>query len=123
MALVTLATSDEIRPLLMKAAASKIDPAGKYNIDLMMKSGQCWKIYENGVITGALVTRDDNGELWIMAAAGYSPSDMTQIMADHLLSISAGYRSIAFQTARRGLVKKIQAHGYEISGYILRKKL
>jgi hypothetical protein len=45
-------------------------------------------------------------------------------MAEHLREHAGGrFRSIGFQTARRGLVKKAEQHGYRVAAYIMRKDL
>lgn len=123
MALVEVATIDEVRPLLARVNSTKVS-SGKHCIEALMRQGQCWKISEQGVVTGALVTRADGRELWILAAAGRSDADLTEIMVRHLEQTAAGrFDSIGFQTKRRGLVRKTQKHGFEVAGYIMRKKL
>jgi hypothetical protein len=90
----------------------------------MLRAGQCWKVEEGGAIVGALVTTEDHGGLWVSMAAGRSVEDLTELMVAHLDEHAKGrYRSIGFQTARRGLVKKTKAHGYQVSAYIVRKEL
>lgn len=121
---VAVAAPAEVRDVLRLASSPKTDPHGRHCVDALMALGQCWKFVEHGAITGAMVTTDDDGELWVLAAAGRSPVDLVAVMADHLIAQADGkYRSIGFQTARRGLVKKAEHHGYEVSAYIMRKTL
>ncbi|MDP1978043.1 hypothetical protein [Undibacterium sp.] len=120
MALVAIAKPEEVRQVLLAGLASQLGE--KYSIDKMMAAGQCWKIVDDGRIVGAYVTRDDNGELWVLAAAGRANTDLS-LLIDHHLKQATGYRSVGFQTARKGLVKKAKEQGYEIAGYILRRKL
>lgn len=124
MALVEIATIEEVAPLLRSLDSPKADRDGLYPIEPIMRNGQCWKVTENGVITGALVTIEDGRELWVTLAAGRSDADLTEIMAQHLERTAAGrFDSIGFQTERRGLVRKTQRHGFELAGYIVRKRL
>lgn len=121
---VSLAAPDEVRDVLRLASSPKTDPDGRHCVDALMALGQCWKFVEGGAITGAMVTTADDGELWVLAAAGRSTIDLVAVMAEHLKAQAAGlFRSIGFQTARRGLVRKAEAHGYAVSAYIMRKTL
>lgn len=63
-------------------------------------------------------------ELWIQAAGGNSPLDLTAIALEQIEAQAVGiYTSIGFQTRRRGLVKKAMRAGFVVDGYILRKKI
>lgn len=121
---VAIAEPGEVRALLATAQTDKTDPERRYSVDAMIGAGQCWKVEEGGQITAAFVTTEDNGELWVSVAVGRSACDLVEILVQHLDATAAGrYRSIGFQTARRGLVKKTQHHGYAVAGYIMRKTL
>lgn len=64
-------------------------------------------------------------EFVIVAAAGEYAGDLTAVglsLAEHEAR-RRGARSVAFQTRRRGLVKKSSACGYAAAGYIMRKGL
>lgn len=64
------------------------------------------------------------GELWVQAAGGNARADLTRIGLAAIEYQAAGkFQSVGFQTRRTGLVKKAQALGYTIDGYILRKTL
>lgn len=64
-------------------------------------------------------------ELWIQAAGGAAGIDLTKfgLASIEQQAIAAGLGSVGFQTRRRGLVRKAIAAGYQIDGYILRKKI
>lgn len=124
MAAIAQSVADEVRDLLRTAASPKTDPDGRHSVDALIATGQCWKIVEEGAITGALVTEAYGDELWISVAVGRAQADLVELMADHLREHAAGrFRTIAFQTARRGLVKKAERHGYRVAAYIVRKAL
>ncbi|AVR96895.1 hypothetical protein [Pseudoduganella armeniaca] len=124
MASVTPAVADEVRAMLRGAQSAKTDPDGRHDVDALIDAGQCWKIVEEGAITGALVTEAYGAELWVSVAAGRAQADLVALMADHLRQHAAGrFKTIAFQTARRGLVKKAERHGYRVAATIMRKEL
>ena len=121
---VDVADPEEVRALLNSAHSRKTDPACQFSVDHMMLQGTCWKILNGDAIEGALLTTEEDGALWIMVAAGRSTHDLCDIMAAHLVAEAKGrYTAIGFRTARRGLVKKAQRHGYEVEAYIMRKDL
>lgn len=124
MAHVSIAAPGEVRDLLRAAHSEKTDPAGRFSVDSMIAAGTCWKIVEGGVITAALLTSEEGGALWVLIAAGRSCTDLVDVMAAHLQQHAAGrYNSIGFRTARKGLVRKAERHGYEVEAFIMRKKL
>jgi hypothetical protein len=121
---VGLANPDEVRALLRTVVTAKTDPAGRYDADALMALGQCWKITEAGRIVAALVTSEEDGALWVLAAVGRAEHDLVDVMAAHLGETAQGrYKAIGFRTARPGLVKKAQRHGYTVEAYIMRKTL
>lgn len=110
--------------MLHSAQSAKTDPDGQHSVDALIVAGQCWKIVEEGAVTGALVTQAYGDELWVSVAVGRAQADLVALMADHLRQHAAGrFRTIAFQTARRGLVKKAERHGYHVAATIMRKTL
>jgi len=123
MACVAVAQPGEVADLLFSAQTDKTDPDRRHDVAALFAGGQFWKVEEGGAIVGAMLTHSHGDELWVDIAVGRAPEDLVALMAAHLDSQGAGFRSIGFQTARRGLVRKIARHGYEIEAYILRKKL
>lgn len=110
--------------MLHKAHSEKNDPGIRHDMDAIIADGQCWKLVEQGAIVGALVTTEAGADLWVSMAAGRAQCDLVAVLADHLRRHAAGrYRSIGFQTARRGLVKKAKDHGYTVEAFIMRKSL
>lgn len=110
--------------MLHQAQTDKTDPERRHDVDAMIAGGQCWKLVEQGAIVGALVTTEAGADLWVSMAAGRAQCDLVAVLADHLRRHAAGrYRSIGFQTARRGLVEKAKGHGYTVEAFIMRKSL
>lgn len=114
---------DEVRETLAASFTAKTDRSGKYSLDSLIRQGQCFKVMEGDTIVGAYVLKADGIECYVLAAAGRCDGDLTAAMLAFIEDNGAEFDSIGFQTRRRGLVKKAQKHGYEIAGYIMRKKL
>lgn len=88
----------------------------------MCEAGECWDVQsEQGGRAVVVIQRTPSGLLWIDAAAGQGGGDLTHTI--DRLAASIGGQSIAFQTRRRGLVRRTEALGYHVAGYIMRKDL
>ena len=62
-------------------------------------------------------------EIFITQAAGKADFDIVEIGLKIIEKQAASFKSVAFQTIRRGLVKKAEKFGYKQDGKILRKWL
>lgn len=72
----------------------------------------------------AYAVRAAGSELWIQAAGGAAEIDLTRFgLAAIEQQARGGFKSVGFQTRRRGLVAKALKAGYKIDGYILRKEI
>lgn len=111
--------------------AARFDTSGGLLTPGEMVQGAIWQSLEqDGERIGAYalsLTQHDNGAvLWMVAAAANVPG---RDLSPHILSIieqqakQAGAAQVAVQTIRRGAVKKLLAHGYEVTGITLRKKI
>ena len=99
------------------------DPTGRTDaaaLAAMTERGQCFAL--GGAADAVYVVNVRNGVCWVDAFAGRGP-DLVRVLAGLLDQQAAGCRSVAFQTARRGLVRQVQRHGYRITGWILEKDL
>ena len=116
---------DDIRAVLAPAVAPKADAVGKYSLDSLAQGAQCFKVQgDNGEVVAAYIVAAEGDELFIRAAAGRARLDLSDIIDALTEGQAKGrFKSIAFQTQRPGLVKKSQVHGYEIAGYVMRKKI
>jgi hypothetical protein len=65
-----------------------------------------------------------NGVAWVEAAQGDpGPVDWTAVL-DGVIGAQAGaVRSLATQTARPGLVRKLRRHGWNVAGWIMSKDM
>ena len=115
---------DEVRDVLAPAVAPKADAVGKYSLDGLADGGQCFKVVSDGeTILAAYIVAAEGDELFVRAAAGRAQLDLSDVLDALTEAQASRFRSIAFQTQRRGLVKKALEHGYEIAGYVMRKKI
>lgn len=115
---------DAVADMLNAAASDKTATAGTVpDMASLAAQGQCYAVYEHEQLRGAYVLKAIGGECWVLAAAGRAEFDLTAVLADVINQQAQQFKTIGFQTARRGLVKKAQRHGYEIAGYILRKRV
>lgn len=112
---------EQVRELLALAEGDDVQGVGLDNIlhncNFYILQGDGGKL--------ALALMPIARELWVQAAGGLGNSDLTRAGLEHTEERAAagGFQSVGFQTRRKGLVKKAQAQGYQIDGYILRKKI
>lgn len=101
------------------------DPAGLEDADSAVVGCQSFRL--DGSAGHAVFTLDGlrSGTVWIRAAAGEGPGDMTAqtLQAIEAMAAQVQARRLGFQTARPGLVRKAARHGYRVTGWILQKDL
>lgn len=110
------------------AAHVHLDPEGIATPESLAAAGPSFGIEtEQGRTVFTL--RTDGAECWIQAAAGsgYGMTAPTFAVIE-AIATRAGCNRVAFQTVRRGLVRRARRLGYQIagqigSGHILRKEL
>lgn len=98
------------------------DPSGRSTPETLAAAGQAFELsVSNG--SAVFVVNKNGGQLWIQAAAGAAADNLTEIGLDLIeeMARQADCTQVAFQTMRRGLVKKANQRGYEIAGWILKK--
>lgn len=64
-----------------------------------------------------------NGQAWVEACKGSGAVDFTRTLLPAIELQASALDSVAFQTSRRGLVRKAERQGYRVTGYIMRKDL
>lgn len=106
------------------------DPLGEGATDLhaLADRSACYLVKgEAGTLAMALqmrvgLTRD---VFWINAAAGQGANDWTRngLAVAEFKARECRAHAVGFQTARRGLVRRAQAQGYRLAGFILLKDL
>lgn len=113
-------------PYLERAAAFDVDDAG----ELQLGDAAVFELRDGDRLVGAFaleVSTDSRGHLVRVLAAGGEPGhDLTGEMVrfvEREARDRIGARAIGCETRRRGLVKRLQAEGFKVAGFILRKDL
>jgi hypothetical protein len=100
------------------------DPAGIATPASMAATGQPMRVTtEAGELVYVATKRAET--LWIEAAQGQGAQDFTALGLElaQRTAQNTGCESVSFQTARRGLVKKAEQHGFKVVGWILKKEV
>lgn len=100
------------------------DPTGEATAESIAAAGQAFE-FEAGGGGGVFVVCKRGPMLWIEAAHGRSADDLTDVGLQLVEEMArrAGCTEVGFQTARPGLVKKSERHGYAARGWIMKKKV
>lgn len=88
----------------------------------MAARGQCFAATAPGAQV-VYVLRVENGRAWVDAMKGAGAVDWIANALPIIEAQAQGLRAVAFQTGRRGLVRKAQRQGYRVAGYIMEKAL
>jgi hypothetical protein len=107
------------------AGVERSDPRGVTGeLDLLehCMSGLCFGVTV-GESKGVYVLAVRNGQAFIRWARGEGDVDLTRTVLPVIEQQCGRLDSLAFQTARPGLVRKATQQGYEVTGWILKKKL
>lgn len=100
-----------------------LDPAGMVrDAQDIVAGGRCFQL-QGDRSTAVYVLTVQNGVAWVQAAAGNGPIDWTAVLDETITQQAAGLRALGCQTARPGLVRRLQRRGWRISGWVLRKEL
>ncbi len=120
-----------VRPIAAEEAArrlagvAELDPSGvAASAAELTRHGQAFAIESEGG-SAVFVVAVRNGCAFVVAAKGEGVIDMTAVL-DHVVTRGAtndGCTSVALQTARPGLVRKLQKRGFRVTGWVLRKDL
>jgi len=108
------------------AGMAALDPTGRMcedGIPGMARRGECFLATTGEGDQAVVVMRQENGVAWVDAARALSGQRWTPALFAAIERQARGQQAVAFQTARAGLARSAQALGYEVTGYILRKKL
>lgn len=128
---VQLATDRQAcRPLLERALRYEVGGLSA-GVEQLVGDAAIFEIRDDaGHLVGAFaleVNEDSAGRsLEVLAAGGKPGHDLTGAMVDAVTREArehVGAHCIGCTTKRRGLVKRLQAEGFEVAGFILRKKV
>jgi len=123
------ATFADARPLLARAALRGDTTAGAASLDELCAGGQVFAVHDGGgrpVMAYVLAVRQHEAArvCWVQAAAGSAPGvDLTRELLPRIerQAKEQGAGQVAITTRRRGLMKKLRAQGYTVTGVTLRK--
>lgn len=108
------------------AGLHTLDPRGiatPADIRRMADEGHCFSLTADNGAQAVYVLMVRNGQAWIEAAAAHGAVDFTRDGLAVIERQAERLDSVAFQTARRGLVRKAMKRGYRVTGWILKKDL
>lgn len=90
----------------------------------MCERGLCFHAgMHSGEAVYVLHVDRQRGHVQVMAALGAASTDLTATVLPIIEAQAAGMRRVTLQTRRRGLVRKLQRHGYTVRGWILGKDI
>lgn len=90
----------------------------------VIAGSRCFLLRVDGRDVFAWAVSRVGDELWIDAAAGKAPGyDLTAAGLAIVEAQAAGLETVGFLTRRPGLLKKAQRLGYQVDGWILRKRI
>lgn len=107
------------------AGCAQLDPCGmlaERDIAGMTASAQCYAATTDAGQAVYLV-RVKNGVAWVDAVKGTGRVNWRHVLLPVIEMQAKGCAAVGFQTARPGVVREAQKQGYEITGWIMRKKL
>lgn len=120
-----------LAPISPKEAAQALsglghlDPSGRCTeggLRAMCEASRCVQVTDgHGGLAVVVYELDEGGTAWVCAAVGQGGRDLTAAIDDAMRSLGA--RAVAFQTKRRGLVRRAERLGYALTGYIMRRDL
>jgi hypothetical protein len=104
-----------------------LDPSGMSeaaDIPGMCQGGACFEVTQ-GNAQAVCVVSTKNGVLWVHAAKGGGNADMTAALDEalHELARALGARTIAMQTLRPGLLRKVTGRGWTLAGWIVKREV
>jgi hypothetical protein len=118
-------TAREAVPLLARAARW---PTTDETLDHLTDAGRNFVVEQDGKPVFAYTLAVHGRECYVLAAAGAASFDLTAFGLALIEAHAHGLDTVAFQTRRKGLIRKAARHGYAVAGRagdgtILRKEL
>ncbi|AVO42729.1 hypothetical protein C6571_16790 [Simplicispira suum] len=118
-------------PMLSRAQVRGDTTAGAATVGELCQGGQGFEVSDSAgrpVMAYVLAIRDHAAArvCWVQAAGGAMPGvDLTRELMPTIerQAQEQGAWQVAITTRRRGLIKKLRAQGYQISGVTLRKEI
>lgn len=108
----------QVEAALAFESAGMVDPAGVHSPRTAAMAGRCFSLeFPQG--SAVISVGEEGGALWCYALAGRG-RDLTRKADAVLCQIArlSGFRTIGFQTARPGLVRRCRALGYLVTDVV-----
>lgn len=125
MAKISISKLDSHSTALLLVGCESLDPCGMVtaqDIKRMTESGQCFAAKAEHS-QAVYVLKIVNGVAWISACKGAGPVKWREVLLPIIEEQAKGLIAVGFQTKSKGLVKAAQAQGYEVTGWIMRKRI
>jgi hypothetical protein len=87
----------------------------------VVRGAHCFRI--EGAATAVYVMRPMGDVAWVEAAKGAGLVDVTEVLDQAMTVQARGFRRLAMQTKRAGLVRKLTRRGWKVRGWIMTKEL
>lgn len=88
----------------------------------MTRAGQCFAATAADS-QAVYIVKVKNGVAWIDACKGFGALNWSALLLPIIEAQAKGCASVAFQTARPGLVRQAKKQGYTVTGWILKKSI
>jgi hypothetical protein len=112
-----------------KAFDARRDTTGGLgDMEACLRTARLFDVKLNGVTVARYaleqVDQPHGVEVFIVGAAGSLPGvDLVGVLVPYIAKQCAAADCLTINTRRRGLVKKLERQGWELSSYVMRKKL
>lgn len=87
----------------------------------VVRGAHCFRV--DGVASAVYVLRPMGDVAWVEAAKGAGQVDVTEVLDQAMTHQARGFRRLAMQTKRAGLVRKLARRGWKVRGWIMTKEL
>ncbi len=99
-----------------------LEPAGcPFDMRELVAGAHCFRI--EGAASAVYVMRERGEVAWVEAAKGCGDVDVTEVLDQAMTLQARGFRRLAMQTKRAGLVRKLTRRGWTVRGWIMTKEL
>jgi hypothetical protein len=121
---VALQKIDAAQAALVMRAAGLVDPARVHTPESISKCGEAFRLTTAGG-SGVFVVEKRGTQLWIHGAGAVASRELTAIGFEVVAAMARHMAcdSVAFQTARPGLVRLAKNSGYRVTGFIMEKSI
>lgn len=120
---------DAARAAYAKAFDARRDTTGGLgDMEACLRAAKLFDVKVDGVTVARYaleqINQPNGVEVYVVGAAGSLPGvDLIAGLEPYIAEQCATADCLTMQTTRRGLVKKMERQGWELSAYVMRKKL